>query len=197
MDRHYTVLSTSRINEELGFHIPSRGNHHPVTLDMPAQYVMTDLKMTPAITIDIHSNLSDANQKMLSQQVRMLLITEQANKIAGIITATDILGEKPVLFMHQNAVAHHDVAVEDLMTKTEDLDVIQMTHVQNACVGDIVETLKRQGRQHAIVTDTTVEGTSVIRGIFSSSQISKQLGAPIDMSSKAHSFAELEHALFA
>jgi hypothetical protein len=55
--------------------------------------------------------------------------------------------------------------------------------------------MKRVGRQHALVVDLDSEGNQTLRGIFSTKQISKQLGIKIDTAEIARTFAELEEAL--
>ena len=61
--------------------------------------------------------------------------------------------------------------------------------------GDIIETLHFLGRQHTLVEEISDIGTSVIRGIFSSSQISRQLGVAIEPTLRANSFADVERVV--
>jgi hypothetical protein len=81
------------------------------------------------------------------------------------------------------------------MTPHDQLDVLNFSDVQMSYIGDIVATLTRDGRQHALVIDRDRYGMQRVRGIFSASQISRQLGVSIPESGRAHSFAELEKAL--
>ena len=60
-------------------------------------------------------------------------------------------------------------------------------------VGDIVATLKRMGRQHALVVDRSGEGKQTIRGLLSTTQIGRQLGESIDTTDIAGNFANLAH----
>jgi hypothetical protein len=55
-------------------------------------------------------------------------------------------------------------------------------------------TMKRHGRQHALVAETTDKGMAVC-GIFSATRIGRQLGIPVDTTGVAGTFAELESAL--
>jgi hypothetical protein len=84
--------------------------------------------------------------------------------------------------------------VRDIMTPAERLETLSIHDVTAARVGDIVQTLKRTGRQHALVAERTTQGP-VIRGIFSASRISRQLGVPVETTGIAYTFAELEAAL--
>jgi Mg2+/Co2+ transporter CorC len=71
---------------------------------------------------------------------------------------------------------HADIMVRDLMTPQSDLEVLKMNDVQNAEVGHIVATLKKSGRQHGLVVAEATDGTQSVCGIFSTTQIVRQLG---------------------
>jgi hypothetical protein len=84
--------------------------------------------------------------------------------------------------------------VGDIMTPAEHVEVLALADVEGARVGHVVETLKRAGRQHALVVESN--GTrSMVRGIFSVSQIARQLGLPLQTSEVARTFADIEAAL--
>jgi CBS domain-containing protein len=64
--------------------------------------------------------------------------------------------------------------------------------VETARVGHVLETLRRAGRQHALVVD----GERRVRGIFSISQIARQLGVALPAGGEvARTFSEIEAAL--
>ena len=53
------------------------------------------------------------------------------------------------------------------MTLYPRLEVLDITDVLRATVGDIIATLREQGRQHALVVDTDPDsGKEAVRGIF-------------------------------
>ena len=71
-----------------------------------------------------------------------------------------------------------------------------MDDVMQAAVGDIVVTLQYSGRRHALVLDHDPRsGRDAIRGLFSISQIGKQLGKLVEPVGVARTFSELETAL--
>lgn len=167
-----------------------------ISPDSPAVFAMTDLARIAAVTIGPQATIDDAHHKMVYEGVRMLLVTDLRRDVLGLITATDIQGEKPMQFLKQRGGTHRDILVQDIMTPHERLEVLLMHHVLQAKVGDIVATLTRVGRQHALVADDrTSDGVPVIRGIFSSAQISRQLGMPVNPVDVAQTFAEVEIAL--
>ena len=50
-------------------------------------------------------------------------------------------------------------------------------------------------RHHALVVQAGPDGNREVRGIFSLSQMARQLGMPLQLPSQAESFAEIEAAL--
>jgi CBS domain-containing protein len=179
--------------------LPLPGSAAPVQLDSPATAVMTDLRQVSAVCIDRNASIASANRLMIGRGVRALFVVGDARQIFGIITATDILGERPIQFAQARNIHYDDVAVGDLMTPAERLEVLDLQDVLRARVGDIVATLKLAGRQHALVDEAT-EGASVghrtVRGIFSLAQIARQLGIPAQqVHDIARTFAEIEAAI--
>lgn len=197
MDTHYTPLQLRKLTSHIGYHRPQQMLPDHLTLDMPAIYAMTDLQRVAAITVEPTTRLDAANQSMIANKVRLLLVCRADGSVAGILTATDILGEKPVKYMHEVDCTYGEIMVRDIMTPHDELDVLRLGDIQMACVGDIVATLQQVARQHALVIDSDRYGLQRVRGIFSASHISRQLGMPIADSGRAHTFAELEQALTA
>ncbi|MEN8170764.1 MAG: CBS domain-containing protein [Pseudomonadota bacterium] len=191
----YEALDYSTLNPETTYHRPLQVLPERVQANSPATDVMTDFTKVAAITMGPCATLSAAEQRMVASNVRLLLVTEQSNKILGIITATDIQGDRPIKYIQQVGGKREDIFLQDIMTPTAKLDVLQMKVVENVMVGDIVQTMKNVGRQHALVADIDDEGNQTLRGIFSTKQISKQLGIEISTAEIARTFAELEEAL--
>jgi len=148
-----------------------------VHMDSPALDVMTDFRVVHPITTDPHVSIDNALETMKVRGVRLLLVTDDTDAIVGLITAKDIQGEKPIKLARELRIAHSAITVEAVMTPQSDIEVLNLLSVRNAQVGHIVATLQELARQHALVVevDRHTKAQSV-RGIFSTSQISKQLG---------------------
>jgi hypothetical protein len=82
--------------------------------------------------------------------------------------------------------------VRDIMTTQRELEVLDINDVKKATVGDIVASLKQAGRQHGLVVDTGPDGRQSVCGLFSATQIARQLGAQIQTFELARTFAEIE-----
>jgi CBS-domain-containing membrane protein len=162
----------------------------------PAVLVMTDLRQQIAFTVEPNVPIAWALDRMKTMGVRLLFVTNSNKEVLGLITSTDIQGEKPLQLHKALNLRHEEIMVRDIMTPQDQLEVLLMDDVLRACVGDIVATLRGVGRHHALVLDTEPRsGRPAIRGIFSVSQISKQLGQLIETTEVANTFAEVEVAL--
>lgn len=168
----------------------------PVRADTPAIEVMTDLRRLPAATIRADATLAQANQAMIASGVRLLLVVGLHGVIEGLITARDLMGERPINLLRERGGRHTALIVADVMTPRSAIDVLDIATVQRAEVGDIVATLKDAGRQHALVVDRDpLTHEETLRGVFSATQIGRQLGVPILIFEVAHTFAEIEAEL--
>jgi CBS domain-containing protein len=114
---------------------------------------------------------------MIDYGVRSLIVVDSEHKITGIITSTDILSDKPMQIIADRGLLHSDLLVRDVMTPAHKIKVIDLQDVMKARVGDVVETLKQSSRQHALVVDVLDNGHQRLCGIFSASQIARQMQA--------------------
>jgi CBS domain-containing protein len=163
----------------------------------PAIDVMTDLTKVPAITIDSSSTIDEANRTMIARGVRALFVVDDDPVLLGIITSTDILGEKPIQLARERGIRHDEVTVRDIMTPDELLEAMAFDDVLRARVGDVVATLRLSGRQHALVVERAPADAhrQIVRAIFSLTQIARQLGlAPQPMHDIGRTFIQIESA---
>ncbi|MCU0842647.1 MAG: CBS domain-containing protein [Thiobacillaceae bacterium] len=191
MSRAYKTLPVLPLQKGAGFVRPRQAVPDRVGLDDPALSVMTDFALITAHTTSPMENIEAARARMIHQGVRMLLVVDEQNSILGLVTSTDLTSEKPMQIIRSQGIRHSDVLVKDIMTPREKLEVICLDDLQNAVVGDIVATLQAQGRQHALAVERQADRSQVLRGLFSASQIGKQLGTPIHTMAVARTFAEI------
>ena len=168
----------------------------PVTLASPALAVMTDLTQVKAATTHPRTTLRQAEQAMIYQGVRMLFVVTEMPLIEGLITATDLGGDKQIRVVHERHLHYDELSVADVMTELGALDAIDYAVVRSAAVGNAVATLQRLGRNHLLVVEaSTAQTPRRVRGVISRSQVERQLGRPIDITPIANSFSEIERAL--
>jgi len=188
------TLPTAKAPPGTGFSAPT--TFTPVRADSPALCVMTDLRQVSAATIGPDVSLSRATQTMISRGVRLLLVVDRDDDVLGVITARDTTGERPIQMVQKQGGKFGDLLVSDLMCPRDDIDLIAIEDVLRARVADVVATLQALKRQHAMVGERDpVTGQTRIRGIFSATQIGRQLGAPIQTFDVASTFSEIESYL--
>jgi len=194
MDDTYAPLQAHPMDSGTTFLLPQR-EFERVALDDPATRVMTDFRQVRALTVAPGASMDAAYHRMRVNGVRLLLVVDEANLIVGLITSTDVEGEAPITLMQERSLRRDELRVADVMTPGERLEVLEMRDVENARVGHVVASLKAVGRQHAMVVERDAEGRQRLRGLFSASQLGRQLGETIETGAVASSFADVEKAL--
>ena len=208
MDRSYDALPIRELGSGAGFRRPNQSEGAArVTSESPAMQVMTDLARVSPATIRPQAPVTGANQFMITRGVRLLLVVdEQHDTILGVITASDILGERLMQVAMSRGLSRGELTVADVMTPAAQVEVVALADVQGARVGHVLETLRRAGRQHALVVDYDLlppagvlerpTQRTMVRGIFSISQIARQLGVALPAGAEvARTFSEIEAAL--
>ncbi|MGA9855842.1 MAG: CBS domain-containing protein [Gammaproteobacteria bacterium] len=194
MTRKFKVLPVMMAPADTILMRPTELLSNRASVQNPAIDVMTDLRRKTAMTVEPNLSIENAEERMRNGQVRLLFVLSESGDLMGLVTLNDIEGMRPMRFQQEMGVSRNEVLVRDVMTSLDKLEALAMSDVAEACVGDIIETLKRTGRQHAIVVEHTPSGPA-IRGIFSATSIGRQLGVALNTSGIAWTFAELESAL--
>ncbi len=195
MPCNYQELEITQLQVAATLCEPSFYPEGTVSLGDPAINVMTDLNNVAAVTISPSCMLDEATDRMIKMKVKLLFVTDSKNRIIGLLTYSDLQGERPIQFQQSNGVSRNEICVLDIMTGIETIDVIAWPMVEKALVGDIAMTMKKMNRQHALVLENPSDDIYQIRGIFSTSLLSKSLGINIETTEVAQTFAEFERVL--
>jgi CBS domain-containing protein len=191
-----SALPTFRLEPGVSIAAALPGSLEPVTLSSPALAVMTDLTLVKAATTTPGTTLRQAEQMMVYQGVRMLFVVSDMPSLEGLITSTDLRGDRQMRRVHERGLHYDEITVGDVMTELAMLDAIDFDAMKAAVVGNVIATLKRFGRNHLLVVQAATAGAPRrVRGVISRSQIERQLGAVIDIAPIATSFSEIERAL--
>jgi len=191
----YRPLPHHPLNQPVIVMTPPEGHSAAVSEQSPAITAMTDLSHIRPLMIDPFASMNDANEKMIAYAVRMLFVAPSGQEMIGIITAADILSEKPVQYMREVNCAPGEVLVRDIMTPVAGLEVLRLDDVERARIGDIIETLRHSGKQHALVVQLGADGRETVCGILSTSQISRLMNARVEVAEVATNFAAIQSAL--
>ena len=206
MDRQYPALPIRELGDGAGLRRPTQPHAARVGLESPALSAMTDLRLGSAATIRPQAPAGGANQFMITRGVRLLLVVDDREAVLGVLSAADILGERAIQVAAERRMPRDELNVVDLMTPASRVEVLAIADVQAARVGHVLETLRRSGRQHILVVEDDVAPAAgpldkplhrtMVRGLFSLSQIARQLGVLVQTSGEvARTFAEIESAI--
>jgi CBS domain-containing protein len=194
MSTTYTRLPTRNLDKTAGLLRPACVLPERVGLENPALDVMTDFRRLTAFIATPGDTIQQAEERMIRRKVRLLFVMDSQDRVAGLITTTDIRGEKPMQVVQSRGIRRDEVLVADIMTPVERLEAVDYDDITHARVGHVLETLKARGRQHALVIEHTDAG-QMVRGLLSLSQLCKQLGVNIETTEVANTFIEIEQQL--
>ena len=128
----YPPLPAKLLRPGASFFSPMQVLPERVGLEHPASAVMTDLKQVSAVVIRPDDTVDEAHRRMIQRGVRLLLVLDPERRVVGLLTATDILGEKPMKVVAERGCRHGDILVSDIMTPQERLEVLDMADVATA-----------------------------------------------------------------
>lgn len=190
----FQSLKFSMLAPGTGFSRPYFYTPNPVRINASAMEVMTDLRFVPAATCQTDMSVAAARQKMIARGVRLLLVVDDNGDVLGLITARDLDGSRVQQAMGDSNLGTNELKVADVMTSG--IEVLPLEAVLHAHVGDIVATLKHSGRQHALVADEDpITQKPMVRGVFSASQIARQLGIVTGQNDLSETFAQIDQAI--
>ena len=118
-------------------------------------------------TTELDWRLRQAEQLMIHQGVRMLFVVSEMPSLEGLITTTDLHGDRAMRIVQQRGVRYDELSVADVMVARASLDAIDLEQMKTATVRNVVATLRKFGRNHLLV----VEGGSTqlpqrVRGVI-------------------------------
>lgn len=165
--------------------------------DDPAIQALIDFKYLKAEVIGPDEPIDVALLAVKKCSYHALLVVNQDHQVSGLVTAEDLLGEKPLKVIQERRLPRADIFVGLVMIPQRSLLAIDIESLRHAKVGHVVETL-RVHKQHFMLVVKQDEETQAptIRGLFSIGHLSKQMGRDLtgDLS-EAQSIAELQHDL--
>lgn len=157
----------------------------------PASMVFIDFTLVRPGVIAADIPIDSALAKMRLTGVCQMLVTDETGAVTGILTGDECHGDAPVKLAQSSRIDHSHILVGMVMTPLSEIRVMEWSHMKDACVGHIVATLHQLESQHLLVLE---QGR--IRGVFTASQIAKQIGhAVTEEAVAAHSLAEIVHTL--
>jgi CBS-domain-containing membrane protein len=148
-----------------------------VELTDPAASVMTDFNVRALFKVSAEDTIDEALQKMKVAGLRIGFVVDgSSDKILGMITSYDIMGEKPMRYLQSvgfadRGVTHKDIKVKDIMEKVEDWVSVEMKNVETVNVQALLDVFQKTGRTHLPVIDSHEGKEHHLRGLFSSAKV--------------------------
>jgi CBS domain-containing protein len=148
-----------------------------VSLDEPAASVMTDFHERAFFKVDENDPIEEALSKMKHAGLRAaFVVDEDSGKLLGMITAYDILGEKPMRYLQSIGYSDRrgefrNIRVADIMEQVSGWVVTDMHCIEEASVQSILEALQKCSRTHLPVLESKEGKEPRLRGLFSLSKL--------------------------
>jgi CBS domain-containing protein len=149
---------------------PQTGAWH-VKLSDPARSVMTDFNEHALVSVRRDDAIDAALEHMRHAGVRSaFVLDEPRTRVLGLITAYDIMGEKPLRTAQDASLRRDEVLVRHLMESTLDWSVLRFEELERATVSDVLDAFKRSRRTHLPVVESA-GGAMRLRGVLSSAKL--------------------------
>jgi CBS domain-containing protein len=148
-----------------------------VSEDDEALSVMIDFRSRSSVTVLENDNIDNALEHLKHTGVRCAFVvdTRQKQAVVGMLTAHDVLGEKPQQHNHFYGGERGDIQVKDIMQKMGEWRVADLQEIEQSTVEDILNIFNKTGLTHLPVIETVNGSQARLRGLFSFAKIKRLL----------------------
>jgi CBS domain-containing protein len=105
-------------------------------------------------------------------------VHDPSHAVVGLITAYDIISEKPLQHMQFAGTPRREVLVRDIMRKVCDWRVADIKQIECATVATVAEMFEKTGLTHVPVVETSSVGEQRLRGLLSAAKVKRLLLRP-------------------
>lgn len=141
-----------------------------------AMTVMTDFSDRHSVTVAAAASLDAALDHMKHTGVRCAFVLDDTSQcVIGLVTAYDIMGDRPMQIMQATEVSRAELTVRNLMRTLPDCPVLRLEDVVRATVGEVMRLFEESGLTHIPVVETTDGGQLRLRGMFSAARLRRVL----------------------
>jgi CBS domain-containing protein len=161
-------------------------------LNSPALEVFNDFTERTPLMLEQTTTVDEAIETMRRTHVKLYLVIDGRESLRGVITLADLLSVKVMRVAEATGLRRSDLAVSHVMVKRQDLHAIDLQALGSARIGDVLATMKSFGDQHVLVIDPDRKS---VRGIISAVDIARGLHAPVRITDRANSFADVYRAI--
>jgi CBS-domain-containing membrane protein len=137
--------------------------------------VMTDFRERSSVTVTETSSVDSALDHMKHVGVRCAFATNTDQRVVGLVTAYDILGDAPLRHVQAMAGRRDDVLVRDIMRRPSEWKVLDVTDLERMTVGSLATLFEESRLSHIPVMESAAGGTAQLRGLLSGAKIRRLL----------------------
>lgn len=144
-----------------------------VKLTDPATFVMTDFRERSFFRVAPDEQIDEVLNKMKHAGLRAAFVMDkQSDRLLGMITSYDIMGEKPLRYLQSAGFTEHkDILVSDIMENLKEMVAVEVHDVEKATVHSVLDVLQKSGRTHLPVVEKKAGEELHLRGLFSASRV--------------------------
>lgn len=148
--------------------------------ESPALAAMTDFRRDGPAFVAPERRIDDALRDMIARGVSALVVVE-LERVLGLVTASDITGERPIGFLRSllcrvRPCRRENIHVSDIMTPWADLEPLDFDWIACRTVADVAEVMIRACATHLLVVGGSADGAGrVALGLFSRTRMERQL----------------------
>lgn len=190
--KYFIPLAQSTLKEGVDLRLVDADSISHISGHVPAIEVMTDLRKGYVLTIDKELQIDRASGFMSDLGIRFLIVTDNRQRLSGLLTLADILSEKPMRLIHERRLLHSEILAGDVMVAIDNLYIMELNEVSRTTAGKVFETLKGAGRQYAVVIDRLNDDHLQVSGVFSAAEIARRFGVEYHSLPVNRSFADIE-----
>lgn len=144
--------------------------------DDPALTAMTDFRERSSVKVRDRDPIDTALEHMKHAGVRSAFVVEvQPRAVVGLITAYDIMGDKPTRYVQDHRTRRSEVMARDIMTPVPELKCVDIRDVEQATIASVAQMFDETGLTHVPVLEQDEHGTQRLRGLLSAARVRKLL----------------------
>jgi CBS domain-containing protein len=140
---------------------------------------MTDFRERASVTVAERATIDAALERMKHNGVRCAFVIDEAQRVVvGLITAYDLMGEKPMRHMDSTRSRRSDVRVQDIMHGIQDWRVADIRDIERTTVASVARVFDESGLTHIPVMEALDTGEPRLRGLLSAAKVKRLLSRP-------------------
>jgi CBS domain-containing protein len=144
--------------------------------DDPALTAMTDFRERSSVTVRHGDPIDAALEHMKHAGVRSAFVVEaQTRNVVGLITAYDIMGDKPMRYVQDHRTRRSEVIVRDIMRPLAELQCVDIRDVERSTIASVAQMFDETGLTHVPVIEEDGQGAQRLRGLLSAARVRKLL----------------------